>query len=128
MEEGEPKDDTNYAVLDVTKFKKYRTEMNEGAKVVRTEAGGYLSMSSSMTQRRLCHMQQLDFIKKCERPLCPRFLFPQLHNEAEMIGRVTFIRGENTQLLCRGMKIREDCSLFVCKLCLVRSQNPIMAR
>ena len=66
MEEGEPKEDPNYAVLDVTKFKKYRTEMNVDAKVVCTEAGGYLSMSSSMAQRRLCHMHQLDFIKKCE--------------------------------------------------------------
>ena len=103
MEDGELKDAFTFAVLDVDQFQKYRTELNQGAQVVRTEAGGYLSMSSSMTQRRLCHMHQLDLIKKCERPMCPRFLFPQLHNEAEMIGKVIFIRGENTQLLCRGM-------------------------
>ena len=115
-------------MLDVTKFSKYRTEMNVEAKVVRTEAGGYISMSSNLSQLRLCYMHQLDVIKKCERPLCTRFLFPQTHVEAEMIGKVHFIRGENTQLLCQGMKIREDCILFVCKLCLVRSQNPIIAR
>ena len=60
----------------ITKFKKYTTEMNEGAKVVRTEAGGYLSMSSSMTQRRLCHMHQLDFIKKVWATFVPMVPIP----------------------------------------------------
>ena len=85
-------------------------------------------MSANMSQRRLCHMHQLDFVKKCERPMCNRFLFPQLHPEAEMIGKVVFIKGDNTQELCSGITIREDSSLFVCKLCLFRSQNPYLAR
>ena len=53
---------------------------------------------------------------------------PTLHHEAEMIGKVIFIKGENTQVLCSGMTIREDPWLFVCKLCLYRSQNPNLAR
>ena len=73
-------------------------------------------------------MHKLDFVKKCERPMCPRFLFPELHHEAEMIGKVVFIKGDNTQELCSGITIRDDSSLFVCKLCLFRSQNPYLAR
>ena len=128
LEEGEASKEPNYAVLDVDKFLKYRTEMNADAKVVCTEAGGYLSMSNSMSQRRHCYMHQLTFTKRCEMPLCSRFLFPQTHCEAEMIGKVHFIKGEYTQMLCHGTKLRVDDILYVCKLCLMRSQSPTLAR
>ena len=57
-EEGHTRGEPNYARLDVSLFNKYRTEMNMMAKVVRTEAGGYLSMSANLSMRRLFYMHQ----------------------------------------------------------------------
>ena len=73
-------------------------------------------------------MHKLEFVKKCERTKCDRYIFPQLHPEAEIIGRAVFIQDNNTQEMCSNIVRRDDKSLFLCKLCLLRSQNPYLAR
>ena len=73
-------------------------------------------------------MHKFDYAKKCERPACDRFLFPQLHPEAEMIGKAVFYPGTNTKEMCSKMVKRDDNSLFLCKLCILRSQNQYLAR
>ena len=85
---------------------------NEGAKIVRTEAGAYLAMASDMSIRRYCHMHKFTYTKKCERPKCDRFIFPQLHPEAEIIGKAVFYPGNNSKEMCDKMVKRVDHSLF----------------
>ena len=117
-----------YASLDMSLFETYRTESNNMAKVVRSSAGGYLSMSNNLGQRRLCYMHQLSTIKPCEVPLCSRYLFPQTHVESEMIGKVHWVSGDNTQMLTQYLKVRPLGLLYACKLCLTRSQSTVKAR
>ena len=127
-EEGHGKTEPEYARLDLSLFDKYRTEMNNMAKVVQTQAGGYLSMSNNFSMRRLCYMHQLTVIKPCEIPQCTRWLFPQTHPEAELIGMVHWISGEFTQMLTQDLKVRLSGILYACKFCLVRSQSTDRAR
>jgi hypothetical protein len=105
-EEGHGRTEPEYARLDMSLFDTYKTEMNSMAKVVRSTAGGYLSMSNNLSQRRLCYMHQLTVIKLCEIPQCSRWLFPTTHNEAEMIGKVHWISGDYTQMLTQDLKVR----------------------
>ena len=109
-------------------FDTYKTENNRMAKVVRSAAGGYLSMSNNLSQRRLCYMHQLTVIKPCEVPQCTRWLFPTTHQESEMIGKVHWISGDYTQMLTQDLKVRPFGILYACKLCLTRSQCTIRAK
>ena len=85
-------------------------------------------MSNNLGMRRLCYMHQLSTIKPCEIPQCSRFLFPQNHEEAEMIGKVHWISGDHTQMLTQDLKVRPFGMLYACKLCLTRSQCTVRAR
>ena len=112
-EPGHGRTEPEYTWLDVSLFESYRTEDNNKAKVVRSAAGGYLSMSNSLSQRRLCFPHQFAFIKPCEVPMCTRFLFPQTHEESEFIGKVHWISGANTLMLTQHVKVSSsDCCML----------------
>ena len=127
-EPGHGRTEPDYTWLDMSRFDEYRTVDNAKAVVVRTPAGGYLSHSSCLSQRRHCFPHQYEYIKNCEIPGCPRFIFPQSHRESELIGRVTWISGAHTMMLTHGMKVREFGILYGCLLCVLRSQSPAKAR
>ena len=71
-EKKENKDSTTLAEVDLEVFAKHRTSVNEGAKIMRTEEGAF-----HMSTRRFCHMHKFSYAKKCERPKCDRYIFPQ---------------------------------------------------
>ena len=106
------KDSFTLAEVDLDLFSKNRTSLIEGAKIVRTEAGAFLAMTADMSIRRYCHMHKFTYTKKCERPKCDRFIFPQLHPEAEIIGKAVFYPGNNSKEMCDKMVKRVDHSLF----------------
>ena len=84
-ERHENKSTNVLAEVDLEVFIKHRGVANEGARIVRTEAGAYIACAASINNPRFCHLHKLA-TKKCERPRCPRFLFPRVHPEAEVIG------------------------------------------
>ena len=114
--------------VDLNLFAKNRNALNEGAKIVRTEDGAYLAMAYDMSIRRYCHMHKFDYAKKCERPACDRYLFPQLHPEAEMIGKAVFYPGTNTMEMCSKMVKRVDNSLYLCKLCIFAQPEQVSSK
>ena len=122
------KSQAKLAEIDLSVFEQHRTGDNSSAKVVRTEAGAYIAMSSNMSNRRYCHEHKHPDIKGCERPHCVRLIFPHSHHEGETIGRVVFYQGI-MKIPQKGKAIqREGNVLYVCKLCLYRSQNTYLAR
>ena len=96
-EKKENKDSSTLAEVDLKVFAKHRTSVSEGAKIVRTEEGAFLAMAADMSIRRYCHMHKFTYTKKCERPKCDRFIFPQLHPEAEIIGKAVCLPWEQLQ-------------------------------
>ena len=96
-EKKENKDSVTLAEINLEVFAKHRTSLNEGAKIVRTEEGAFLAMAADLSNRRFCHMHKFSTAKKCERPTCNRYIFPQNHPEAEIIGKAVFYPGNNTQ-------------------------------
>ena len=127
-EPGHGKTEPEYTWLDMSRFDEFRTGDNDKAVVVRTPAGGYLSQSNCLSQRRHCFPHQYQHIKACEIPGCSRFIFPQSHRESELIGRVNWISGASTMMLTQGLKVREFGMLYGCLLCVLRSQSPAKAR
>ena len=60
----ENKSTSGLAEIDFEVFIKHRGQANEGARIVKTEAGAYLACAASITNPRLCHPHKLT-TKKC---------------------------------------------------------------
>ena len=87
-----------------------------------------IAIASTLGNRSFCHEYKYPNTKSCERPNCVRMIFPGKHNEGETIGRVIFYHGimKTPQ---KGTTIQRSGNvLYVCQLCLLRSQNSYLAR
>ena len=91
---------------------------------MRREEGAFLAMAADLSNRHYCHMHKFSSAKKCERPSCNRYIFPQDHPDAEIIGKAILYPGKLTQEVCDKMVRRYDHLVFR----ILRSQNPYLAR
>ena len=91
-EKKENQNSVTLADVNLELFTKHRTSVNEGARIVRTEEGAFLACASSLSNGRFCHMHKFNTIKKCERPCCPRYIFPQVPLKLKLLERQYFIQ------------------------------------